>query len=74
MSDATENAINFEQVRIPIYDANNIAVDSRMFAKGLQKFFKAAPFNYEIKLILRTFFYKRLNNNSSRIKCFFAIL
>lgn len=53
MSDATENAINFEQVRIPIYDANNNAMDSRMFAKGLQKFFKAAPFNYEVKLMTR---------------------
>jgi hypothetical protein len=53
MSDATENAINFEQVRIPIYDANNNAVDSRMFAKGMQKYFKAAPYNYEIKLMTR---------------------
>jgi len=53
MSDATENVINFEQVRIPIYDANNNAVDARMFAKGLQKYFKAAPYNYEIKLMTR---------------------
>jgi len=53
MSDATENKIKFEQVRIPLYDANNNAIDARQFAKGLQKYLKAAPFNYEVKLMTR---------------------
>ena len=53
MSDATENIIRCEQVRIPIYDANNNAIDARQFAKGLQKYFKAAPFNFEVKLMTR---------------------
>ncbi len=53
MSDASENKIRFEQVRIPLFDANNNAIDARQFAKGLQKFFKAAPFNFEVKLMTR---------------------
>ena len=53
MSDATENKIRFEQVRIPLYDENNQAFDARQFAKGLQKYLKAAPFNFEVKLMTR---------------------
>lgn len=53
MSDATENKIKFEQVRIPLYDKNNQALDARQFAKGLQKYLKAAPFNFEVKLMTR---------------------
>ena len=53
MSDATENKIRFEQVRIPLFDANNNAMDARQFAKGLQKYLKAAPFNFEVKLMTR---------------------
>ncbi|MEI7422422.1 MAG: DUF6175 family protein [Prolixibacteraceae bacterium] len=51
--DATENFIKFDQVRIPIFDINNNALDARQFAKGLQKFLKAAPFNFEVKLMTR---------------------
>ncbi len=53
MSDATENKVRFEQVRIPLYDAGNNAIDARQFTKGLQKHLKAAPFNYEVKLMTR---------------------
>ena len=53
LSDQTENRINFEQVRIPLYDANNNPVDARQFTKGLQKYLKAAPFNFEVKLMTR---------------------
>jgi hypothetical protein len=53
MADATENIIRFDQVRIPLYDANNNAIDARQFAKGLQKYLKAAPFNFEVKLMTR---------------------
>jgi hypothetical protein len=40
-------------VRIPIYDKNNNPIDAREFAKGLQKFLKAEPFKYEVKLMQR---------------------
>ena len=53
MADATENIIRCDQVRIPLYDANNNAIDARQFTKGLQKYFKAAPFNFEVKLMTR---------------------
>jgi len=38
-----------EQVRIPLYDANNKAVDTRGWAKGLQKYLKDT-FQIENKL------------------------
>lgn len=53
MSDASENIMRFEQVRIPLYDANNNAIDARQFARGLQTYFKRAPFNFEVKLMTR---------------------
>ena len=53
MSDATENVIRFEQVRIPLFDEKNNAVDARQFTKGLQKHLKTAPFNFEVKLMTR---------------------
>jgi hypothetical protein len=53
MSDATENTVRFDQVRIPLYDANGNAIDARQFAKGLQKYLKAAPFTIDAKLMTR---------------------
>jgi hypothetical protein len=53
LSDQTENRMNFEQVRIPIFDTNNNPIDARQFTKGLQKYLKGAPFNFEVKLMTR---------------------
>ena len=39
-TDATESMMLFEQVRIPLYDANNRAIDARGWAKDLQKMLK----------------------------------
>ena len=52
-TDASENVIRFEQVRIPVFDDKNKAMDARDFGKKLQKFLKAAPFNFEVKLMTR---------------------
>mgnify|MGYP000325993685 CR=1 FL=1 len=52
-SDATENVIRFEQVRIPLYDDKNKALDARDFGKKLQKYLKGTPFNFEVKLMTR---------------------
>lgn len=52
-ADATENILRFDQVRIPLYDVNNNGLDARQFAKSLQKYLKAAPFNFEVKLMTR---------------------
>jgi hypothetical protein len=52
-TDASENIIRFEQVRIPLHDEKNKALDARDFGKKLQKFLKATPFNFEVKLMTR---------------------
>jgi hypothetical protein len=51
-SDASENRMLFEQVRIPLYDANNRAVDARGWTKGLQKFLKDT-YKIESKLTMK---------------------
>ena len=52
-TDASESIIRFEQVRIPLVDDKNKALDARDFGKKLQKFLKAAPYNFEVKLMTR---------------------
>jgi hypothetical protein len=51
-SDATENMMLFEQVRIPLYDATNKAVDARGWAKGLQKHLKDT-YQLDAKLMMK---------------------
>lgn len=41
LSDATENMMRFEQVRIPLYDTNNNGVDTRKWARGLVQYLKS---------------------------------
>lgn len=53
MSDATENFISFEQVRIPMRDKKGDAMDAREFGRQLQKHLKGAPFNIDSKLMIR---------------------
>lgn len=55
-TDATENMMFFEQVRISLYYNNNgtqTAMDTRKFAKGLSDFLKAAPYNIPNKLVTK---------------------
>jgi hypothetical protein len=52
-TDASESIIRFEQVRIPLHDDKNKALDARDFGKKLQKILKAAPYNFEVKLMTR---------------------
>ncbi len=53
MSDATENVIRFEQVRISLFDQRNRAIDARQFARDLQRYLSGPPFNFETKLMTR---------------------
>jgi hypothetical protein len=53
MSDATENFILFEQVRIPVADKNGNAMDARELGRGLQKHLSKPPFNITSKLMIR---------------------
>lgn len=52
-TDATENMMLFEQVRIPLYDAKGKATDARGFLKDLQNFLKNAPYNIPNKLMMK---------------------
>lgn len=52
-TDASENIVRFEQVRIPLVDDKNKALDARDFGKKLQKHLKVAPYNFEVKLMTR---------------------
>ena len=53
LSDATESFAQFEQVMIPLKNDKGIAMDARSFARGLQKYLSAAPFNITSKLMMR---------------------
>ncbi|MDR1331054.1 MAG: DUF6175 family protein [Tannerella sp.] len=53
MSDATENMIQFEQVRIPLEDKNGNAMDAREFGRELQKYLDKPPFDITAKLMIR---------------------
>lgn len=51
-TDATENMMLFEQVRIPLYDAANKAVDTRGWTRGLQKSLKE-KYQIDSKLMMK---------------------
>lgn len=52
ITDATENMMIFEQVRIPLYDARENAMDTRKFVRELQKYLKST-YSIDSKLITR---------------------
>ena len=52
-SESTSNMMLFEQVRIPLYDAEGKATDARGFCKGLQSYLKNPPFNITNKLMTK---------------------
>lgn len=47
LEDATENYMRFEQVRIPMYDEKERAMDANRFARNLVRYLKGAPCNIE---------------------------
>ncbi len=51
-TDATENMMLFEQVRIPLFDSSGKAIDARGWTKGLQKFLKDT-YKIESKLMTK---------------------
>lgn len=52
-TDATENMMLFEQVRIPLYDDRGNATDARRYMRKLQDFLKAAPYSITNKLMTK---------------------
>jgi len=53
LQDATENFMQFEQVRIPMMNDKGRAVDARSWLRDLQKYLKDDPFTIESKLYMR---------------------
>lgn len=52
-ADGTENYLLFDQVRIPVYRPNGMAMDADSFARQLRNFLKAAPYNITTKIVNR---------------------
>lgn len=52
-ADATENYINYDQVRIPLYKANGMPQDTNDFTRTLAKFLRNAPYNIPCKVVNR---------------------
>lgn len=53
LSDGTENYAQFEQVRIPFFDANGNAMDARAFATMLRKYLAKEPYFITAKVMVR---------------------
>ena len=53
LSDATENFLQFEQVRIPFFDEQGAAMDARSFATLLRKYLQKTPFGITSKVMTR---------------------
>ena len=53
LSDGTESFLQFEQVRIPLYDERGNAMDARAFATNLRKHLSKSPYNITSKVMQR---------------------
>lgn len=53
LSDATENRMQFEQVRIPLYKPNGMPMDTRSFVEALRKYLKNEPYKLTCKTMTR---------------------
>lgn len=51
--DGTETFMDFDQVRIPLYDKSERPMDTRRFLRELRSFLRNAPFNLDSKLYTR---------------------
>ena len=52
-SDATENYIIYDQVRIPLYKKNGMPEDTEGFTRNLRRFLQQPPYNIPCKIVHR---------------------
>jgi len=52
-SDASDNFIFFEQVRIPLYRPNGMSMDTESFVRELSRYLRAEPYNITTKVATR---------------------
>jgi uncharacterized protein YabN with tetrapyrrole methylase and pyrophosphatase domain len=50
-SSVTENAMEIEQIRIPLYDEKGCPTDTRRWATGLKNYLKNEPYNITSKVV-----------------------
>lgn len=53
MTDATDDILRFEQVRIPLYNENGTPMDTRRFVTNLRKFLSKAPYSLTSKIVTK---------------------
>lgn len=53
LTDATDNMMRFEQVRIPLYRENGTAMDTRFFVRTLSKYLAKQPFGIQSKILTK---------------------
>lgn len=53
LTDASDNVMRFEQVRMPLYRENGMPMDTRRFVRELQRALKKAPYNLESKIVTK---------------------
>ena len=50
---SSENYVSYEQVRIPLYKSNGVAMDTEMFARQLRNYLRKEPYNIPVKVLNR---------------------
>ncbi len=50
---SSENYIAYEQVRIPLYNAKGVAMDTEAYARQLRNFLRKEPYNIPVKVLNR---------------------
>lgn len=53
LTDASDNVMRFEQVRIPLYRENGMPMDTRRFVTELRRYLSKAPFNITSKVLTK---------------------
>ncbi len=48
---SSENYVQYEQVRIPLYKANGVAMDTESFARQLRSVLRKEPYNIPVKVL-----------------------
>ena len=51
MGDSDDKFVEFEQVRIPLYADNGMALDTRRWLNGLRKILSSAPYNLSVQIV-----------------------
>ena len=50
---SSENYVAYEQVRIPLYKTNGMAMDTEAFARELRSFLRKEPYHIPVKVLNR---------------------